>query len=288
MGQQLFLSVVTFMATASHSALSFSTTPSSPCCPTPTALHASTNCDDNQNTDVSRRLVLSKGANLASVLFGSSIAASPAWAGLLDDYGTDPTSTKQPVKKELVQAVNKGKIESNSEPNLRSNYYYPTNKVRYLPRIKKCSDEIPKAAQSIGEENWDAVRNFAVVVADDTILPMKLYVSSLTGAGTNVKVGFAKEMTVATKNFEKAQKDLLKAIDKKDAGKSSLALETMAESMLAYRTSGRLLGPDGGGDIPSLEEIRRSTKRFRGEAFEAKVKDRDERVKLAREAAAAN
>lgn len=153
--------------------------------------------------------------------------------------------------------------------------------VRYLPRIKKCSDAIPLVALSIGNEDWDAVRDFANVVADDAILPMKLYVSSLTGGGTNVKVGFAKDMMNDAKNFEKGKSDLVKGIEKKDVTKCSVALENMAEAMLAYRTSGRLLGPDGGGDIPSVDEIRRSTKRFRGEAFEAKVKERDARVKAA-------
>jgi hypothetical protein len=153
--------------------------------------------------------------------------------------------------------------------------------VRYLPRIKKCSDAMPGAAEAIGAEDWDAVRDFANVVADDTILPMKLYVSSLTGGGTNVKVGFAKEMMNAAKSFEKGRADLVKGAEKRDVAKSSAALEGMAEAMLSYRTSGRLLGPDGGGDIPSVDEIRRSTKRFRGEAFESKVKDRDARVKAA-------
>ena len=138
-----------------------------------------------------------------------------------------------------------------------------------------------------------------------------LYQSSLTGQGTNVKVGFAKKMLAAAKSFEKNQKLLVKSIDKKDTAKTSEALEGLSEAMLAYvsrelsllflvhidvhklhsslplqRTSGRLLGPDGGGDIPSVDEIRRSTKRFRGEAFEAKVKERDARVKAAAEAAA--
>lgn len=159
--------------------------------------------------------------------------------------------------------------------------------MRYLPRIKKCSDAIPGVALAIGAEDWDAIRDFATVVSDDTILPMKLYVSSLGGGGTNVKVGFAKDMMTAAKSFEKDQKLLVKSVEKKDVVKSSAALEGMAEAMLSYRTSGRLLGPDGGGDIPSVDEIRRSTKRFRGEAFEAKVTDRDARVKAAAEAAAA-
>mmetsp|Transcript_13561 Transcript_13561/g.20246 ORF Transcript_13561/g.20246 Transcript_13561/m.20246 type:complete len:269 (-) Transcript_13561:67-873(-) len=227
------------------------------------------------NANADRRAVLSSifSATTATLSFGTI-----ANAGLLDDYGTDPLDNKQPTKKEVVQARDKGKPESNLEPNLRSNYYYPTNKVRYLPRIKKCNDAIPGVAVAIGNEDWEAVRNFATVVADDTILPLKLYVSSLGGGGTNVKVGFAKNMTTAAKQFEKNQALLVKAVDKKDGAKSSAALEQMAEALLTYRTEGRLLGPDGGGDIPSVDEIRRSTKRFRGEAFEAKIKERDARV----------
>jgi hypothetical protein len=230
---------------------------------------------DVDHTGQQRRAVLSSLLTSSAVIFSSVANAS-----LLDDYGTDPQKDQQP-KKVVEQAVNKGKIESNLEPNLRSNYYYPTNKVRYLPRIKKCSDSIPLVAAAIGDEDWDAVRDFATVVADDTILPMKLYVSSLTGGGTNVKVGFAKDMMSAAKAFEKNQALLVKSVEKKDAAKSSAALENMAEALLAYRTSGKLLGPDGGGDIPSVDEIRRSTKRFRGDAFEAKVKERDERLKAA-------
>lgn len=230
-------------------------------------------------TGESRRAVLSAifttttntAASAATLLLLLS-SATIANAGLLDEYGTDPLDNKQPTKKEVVQARDKGKSESNMEPNLRSNYYYPTNKVRYLPRIKKCSDAIPGVADAIGNEDWDAVRNFATVVADDTILPLKLYVSSLTGGGTSVKVAFAKNMMTAAKQFEKNQALLIKAVDRKDAVKSSAALESMAEAMLTYRTEGRLLGPDGGGDIPSVDEIRRSTKRFRGETFEAKSK----------------
>jgi hypothetical protein len=246
----------------------------------------STNANNNNKVELSSTSVVAN-ANRRAVLTSifttvttattaaGILSSSPqsAYAGLLDEYGADPNTDKQQPsssKKEKVQARDKGKPESNLEPNLRSNYYYPTNKVRYLPRIKKCSDAIPAVAVAIGNEDWDAVRDFATVVADDTILPMKLYVSSLTGGGTNVKVGFAKNMMSAAKTFEKNQALLLKAVDKKDGGKSSAALEAMAEAMLEYRTEGRLLGPDGGGDIPSVDEIRRSTKRFRGEAFEAK------------------
>ena len=87
-------------------------------------------------------------------------------------------------------------------------------------------------------------------------------------------------MKQATADFEKAQKGLVKGIKTQDQTMSSAALEDLATALLAYRTAGRLLGPDGGGDIPSVDEIRRSACRVQGRTFEKKVKERDERVKL--------
>ncbi|KAL7535094.1 hypothetical protein ACHAXR_012123 [Thalassiosira sp. AJA248-18] len=276
------LSLALALALSLHHASAFTATPltvgGAAARVSSSALEAST---DEDHESQQRRAVLSSLLTVTSATFAN---IAPAYAGLLDDYGADPNVNKEP-KKKVEQAKDKGKEASNMEPNLRSNYYYPTNKVRYLPRIKKCSDAIPGVAEAIGKEDWDAVRDFATVVADDTILPMQLYVSSLSGGGTNVKVGFAKDMMTSAKSFSKSQALLVKSVNKKDAAQSSAALETMAEAMLSYRTSGKLLGPDGGGDIPSVDEIRRSTKRFRGEAFEAKVKERDARVKAAAEAA---
>lgn len=120
--------------------------------------------------------------------------SEPAFAGLLDEYGTDPTKIQQTSTVEVIGAGTAKKEESVIEPNLRSNYYYPTNKKRYLPRIKRCSDAIPEAADSIGRQDWEAVETFALKIADDTILPMRLYTSSLTGGGTNVKVSYTKDM----------------------------------------------------------------------------------------------
>merc|ERR1712085_32896 len=210
------------------------------------------------------------------VVFG--FQTKPAVAGgLLDEFGSDPTQIAP--KKDVREAVvAKAKVEPNFEPNLRSNYYYPTNKKRYLPRIKKCNDAIPRAASMIGEEDWDAASNFANNVAEDTILPMKLYTSSLLGGGTNVRVSFAKDMTDSAKDFEKAQKSLAKAIIKKDQQKSSAALEDLSSALLTYRTAGRLLGPDGGGDIPSVDEIRRAACRVQGRSFEKKIQNRDNRL----------
>ena len=234
----------------------------------------SMNNSDNNDNKSSRRSFVSNGAAALIAGFGLS---QPAYAGLLDDFGSDPTKIAAPKKAVVVQA----KTDSNFEPNLRSNYYYPTNKKRYLPRIKKCNDAIPDAASMIGDGNWEAASDFANNVAEDTILPMKLYTSSLLGGGTNVKVTFAKDMTNAAKDFEKAQKALAKAISKKDQTKSSAALGELSSALLAYRTAGRLLGPDGGGDIPSVDEIRRAACRVQGRTFDEKIKNRDARLKEA-------
>jgi len=207
---------------------------------------------------------------------------SLANAGLLDEYGADPSKIVQKEEEETMGVVSGSKSKSKSassiEPNLRSNYYYPTNKKRYLPRIKKCSDAIPVVAESIGSGDWESVLDFATTVADDTILPMRLYTSSLTGGGTNVKVAYAKDMLDAAAVFETNQKLLVRAIKGHDTTSSSTALENMASALLDYRTVGNLLGADGGGDIPSVDDIRRAACRVQGRRFEQTVQERDLRV----------
>lgn len=239
-----------------------------------TQLNAATN-NDNENT-MSRRSMF--GTISTALLTSSVVATQSASASLLDDFGTDPTKIDNITKEEKIQVIAKPKDASTIEPNLRSNYYYPTNKKRYLPRIKRCNDAIPEVADAIGNLDWEAVSDFNSKIADDTILPMKLYTSSLTGGGTNVKVTFTKDMFKAADDFEGAQKALTKAIKKKDQAASSRALEDMATALLAYRTTGKLLGPDGGGDIPSVDDIRRSACRVQGRTFEKRISARDERV----------
>ena len=246
-------------------------------------------CMSDDDSDVvassanSRRAFVKAGA---TGLLGLSLSIAfpvSATASLLDDFGKDPTTIKdlaaEKERKAREAAMVVPKEESQIEPNLRSNYYYPTNKKRYLPRIKKCNDAIPDAATMIGTQDWEGAEYFAKNIAEDTILPMKLYTSSLLGGGTNVKVLFAKDMNKATLEFEKAQKKLVKAIERKDAEKSSQALEELASALLAYRTAGKLLGPDGGGDIPSVDDIRRSTMRGQKGKYEQAIKIRDARLR---------
>jgi hypothetical protein len=166
----------------------------------------------------------------------------------------------------------------NLSPTVETMIMAPTVQMLFSFRIKKCNDAIPEAAAMIGTDDWEGAEQFATKIADDTILPMKLYTSSLLGGGTNVKVSFAKDMTQAATDFEKAQKALVKGIAKKDRDKSSAALEKLSAALLSYRTAGKLLGPDGGGDIPSVDDIRRSACRAQGRGFEQRIKDRDSRV----------
>ena len=198
-------------------------------------------------------------------------------AGLLDEFGTDPTKIVQQEAKKAVTAQKKS--ESFIEPNLRSNYYYPTNKKRYLPRIQKCSNMIPNVADLLGSQDWDAVDSFAKTVADDTILPLKLYTSSLTGGGTNVKVSYTKDMYACADQFETNQKRLLKAISKKDTALATQALEGMSEALSKYRTVAGL--KDDMGDLPSVDDIRRAASRTQKLTFEGKMKERDQRAKAA-------
>jgi hypothetical protein len=237
--------------------------------------NARDNCEEVVDVSIARRNIIISSTVSAASLFFSGMAN----ASLLDEFGTDPSKIQQEAPVESSgPVVAKPKGESNMEPNLRSNYYYPTNKKRYLPRIKRCNDALSIAAEAIGTEDWETADEFTNKIAEDTILPLKLYTSSLTGGGTNVKVSFTKDMNKAADKFEKAQKALAKAVAKKDRTASSKALEDLSEALQAYRQAGKLTGPDAGGDIPSVDEIRRSACRVQGRTFEQKVKERDARL----------
>merc|ERR1740124_1030220 len=86
-------------------------------------------------------------------------------------------------------------------------------------------------------------------------------------ARTNVKLSYTKDMMKSADSFEKFQKTLTKTTKKKDREASSKALEGMAEALQTYRTVAGLTGPDGGGNIPSVDEIRRSACRVQGRHF---------------------
>uniref|UniRef100_A0A7S1VBW0 Uncharacterized protein n=1 Tax=Grammatophora oceanica TaxID=210454 RepID=A0A7S1VBW0_9STRA len=250
--------------------------------PSASLKHPSNNNNNNrqQYQLSSRRQLLTQSSAFAfGALFLPSFVEPAAAGSLLEDFGSNPSKIDdKPSTPSAPPVSSKRKEQSAIEPNLRSNYYYPTNKQRYLPRIKKCNDMIGDVSVAIGNEDWSAVENFAKNVADDTILPMKLYTSSLTGQGTNVKVLYAQTMNADAKEFESNQKVLVKAIAKRNPELASKALEGMATALQDYRVVGGLTGPDGGGDIPTVDDIRRAAIRNQKGRFEDSIKTRDVRV----------
>jgi len=203
-----------------------------------------------------------------------------ASAGLLDEFGADPSKIAEKEKAAVeVVSLNASKGAVGIDPTLKGSYYYPTAKKRYLPRIKKVSDAIIAVPDSISLADWEAVGVFADKVADDAVLPLKLYVSSLDGQGLNMANSYAKVMKKDADVFEVKVKDLQKAVKKQDSEKAIVAVQGMSIALQEYREQGRLTGPDGGGDIPSVDEIRRSACRVQGRSFEQKIQARDARLK---------
>jgi len=97
-----------------------------------------------------------------------------------------------------------------------------------------------------------------------------------------VKMSYTKTMMSCADDFESFQKALVRAVAKRDQVESSRALEGMATALQTYRVVAKLDGPDGGGDIPSVDEIRRSACRVQGRSFEKKIKERDARLSEAK------
>lgn len=137
-------------------------------------------------------------------------------------------------------------------------YYYPTAKKRYLPRIQKVTALISEVPQAIANGDWAAVEEFAAT-CDNAVLPLQLYVSSLDGQGLSMANSYAKAMKNDAKIFESNFKDLQKALKKKDKELALKSVQEMGVAVADYRQAGRLTDSDG--NIPSVEEIRRSTMR---------------------------
>jgi hypothetical protein len=228
----------------------------------------------------SRRTFLVQTATSSSVLF---LPGSPTHASLLDEFGSDPNKIVQAdspmtmTTKSSIPGTRTTKEASDMAPNLRSNYYYPTNKKRYLPRIVKCSDQIPLVAALIGNnDDWEAVSCFATTVADDTILPLRLYSSSLQGGGTNVKVSYVQVLNNCANDFERNQKRLVKAASVKDQIASAEALQGMSDALTTYRARAGLEGEIM--ELPSVDEIRRASSRALGRRFEKGALQRNDQT----------
>lgn len=138
-------------------------------------------------------------------------------------------------------------------------YYYPTAKKRYLPRIQKASAEIVKVPEAIAANDWEAVAEFAKT-AENAVLPLQLYQSSLDGQGLSMSNSYAKVMKEDALQYEKAFKLFAKAIKRNDSETALQAILDMGIAIADYRQQGRLYNDDGK-SIPTVDEMRRMAMR---------------------------
>jgi hypothetical protein len=190
---------------------------------------------------------------------GFLLAPFSVEASLLDEYGADPKRTEKIAQSAQVTPPNS--VDSKRaliDPTLRSSYYYPTAKKRYLPRIQKVSQEITMIPDAVAAEDWTALEEFSKT-ADNAILPLQLYQSSLDGQGLSMSADFAKQMKVDALQYEQAYKRFVKALEQRNTDALTTAITDMAVAVADYRQQGRLSDDDG--NIPSVEEMRRMTMR---------------------------
>jgi hypothetical protein len=159
---------------------------------------------------------------------------------------------KQIEAEEEARKKNPNRKEVELDANLRSNYYYPTSRKRYLPKIKAAVDELPAARTAIEKGQWEQVDAYAQKEADLAALPLKLYASSLTGQGLSLDVSFVKTLNDQGDLYAKELDNFKKAVKAKDSGKATTALNKMEGALALYRKTARIDTPDGGvGEFPT-------------------------------------
>jgi len=218
-------------------------------------LQMSSTSMDNDNSR--RNFLVKSSLPFAALVLGGRDAS----ASLLDDFGGSDFKNFEVKKVEEAPVANKpmAKGEGGIDPTLKGSYYYPTAKKRYVPRIIKVSENISAVPNQIESSDWDAVSTFANKIADDAVLPMKLYQSSLDGQGLNMKNDYVPLMKEKANLFEQKTRDLQKAVKAQNKDKAMVALNGINEAITEYRVAGRLSDSDG--NIPSVEDMRRGAMR---------------------------
>jgi hypothetical protein len=215
-----------------------------------------------------RRLLAACTGTLAINLLPqfSHLTRQEARAGLLDEFGTDPTKIVQPQKVSSSSSSSSTAASTTSsergggiDPTLRASYYYPTAKKRYLPRIQKVTVEMPLVSNAIQTGDWEIAETFTKTTAENAILPLQLYVSSLDGQGLSMSNSYAKQMKGYALEYERLYKVLARAVQKRDANTALQAISDMGVAVADYRQTGRLKDDDG--NIPSVDEMKRMAMR---------------------------
>jgi hypothetical protein len=153
---------------------------------------------------------------------------------------TDARRARLERQRELAEEAERRRAEGapareevEVEANLRANYYQPTGKKRYLPKIKRASENLGRVRDAVEEARWADV---AGVVGkdgflDDLVLPMRLYASGLSGQGLSLAVKFVASMGEAADAVDGALTMLRKAIKKKDRKTALACLDDIEQAV---------------------------------------------------------
>lgn len=142
------------------------------------------------------------------------------------------------------------------ESNLRGQYYFPTARKRYLPRVKLAWDSLPDAEQAARNNKWIELAEIERGELRDALLPMRLYTSSLGGQGLSISAKFIDKMNSQADTYERALKTLAYAVKKKEAPVVLETLSVMRTAISKFREAGRLQGDDFGiGEIPKDSRV---------------------------------
>jgi hypothetical protein len=107
--------------------------------------------------------------------------------------------------------------------------------------------------------NWDGMKRFGLI-ADNAVLPLKLYVSSLDGQGLSMKSEYAKQMKADADRYEQAVVSFQAAVAVQDLSSVNQHFQSMVLALTDYAQQGRL-NLDDDKDIPSIDEMRRMAMR---------------------------
>jgi len=165
---------------------------------------------------------------------------------------------KQIEEKEKELIAGKEVKEAEMGSNLRGDYYYPTARKRYLPRVKRAYDELVpiRAELAANSADWDKINVYAKGHGDVSSA-LKLYVSALGGGGLSISSTFMGDMKTHAEEFDNAYKEFVEGVKGKKVPKALSAAEGMESALLAWREAGKPVGLTnddwGVGEIPDCK-----------------------------------
>lgn len=140
------------------------------------------------------------------------------------------------AERKKTEGVVAQESEAEIEANLRANYYYPTARKRYLPRIKRALEDLPQATELVRSKRWADAETFIVDgYVGDCHMPMRLYASSLAGQGLSLAAKFVQRMASDADDVENSVKKLKKALKKRDESEALAQLDEIKSSVSAFR-----------------------------------------------------